>query len=81
MSKALKARLAALERHHEGLELPRPALVAIVDIDGTITAGVPGCGHETFADEGEMEARAAELGLQAILVHVVDGRKGGCHGT
>lgn len=81
MSRALKSRLETLERHHEGQELPRPAIVGIVGIDGIITADVPGCGHEVFASEGELEARAAELGLQAVIVRVVDGRKGDCHGT
>ena len=76
MSKALLTRLLALEERHEGQEPPRPALVAIKSISGTISASVPGQTEpETFADEAALEARADELGLRCILVLVVDGRK------
>ena len=77
MSKSLIARLSALEALHEGQESPKPAIVAICGVDGVIRADMP---HpmepETFADEAALEARANELGLQCILVTVVDGRKG-----
>ena len=76
MSKALLTRLLVLEERHEGQESPRPALVGIKSIDGTISASVPGQTEpETFADEAALEARADELGLRCILVLVVDGRK------
>ena len=76
MSKALLTRLLALEERHEGQESPRPALVGIKSIDGTISASVPGQTEpEAFSDEAELEARANELGLRCILVLVVDGRK------
>ena len=76
MSKALLTRLLALEERHEGQEPPRPAIVAIKSISGTISASVPGQTEpETFADEAALEARANELGLRCILVLVVDGRK------
>ena len=76
MSKALLTRLLALEERHEGQESPRPALVGIKSIDGTISASVPGQTEpETYSDEAALEARANELGLRCILVLVVDGRK------
>ena len=77
MSKALLTRLAALEERHEGQEPPRPALLAIKSISGTISASVPGQTEpETFADEAALEARAEALGMRYILVLVVDGRRG-----
>ena len=76
MSKALKSRLVALETRFEGQELPRAALVAIRGIDGVISADMPyQMGQETFAKEAALEARANELGLQAILVRIVDARR------
>ena len=76
MSKALLTRLLALEERHEGQEQPRPAIVAIKSVTGTISASVPGQTEpEFFTDEAELEARADELGLRCILVAVVDGRK------
>lgn len=76
MSKALLTRLLALEERHEGQEPPRPAIVAIRGIDGTISASVPGQTEpETFSDEAALEARADELGLRCICVAVVNGRK------
>ena len=76
MSKALLTRLLALEERHEGQEQPRPALVAIKFIDGTISASVPGqTESETFDDVAALEARADELGLRCICVAVVNGRK------
>ena len=76
MSKALLTRLSALESLREGQEPPRPAIVAIKSVTGTISASVPGQTEpETFADEAALEARADELGLRCILVLVVDGRK------
>ena len=76
MSKALLARLLAVEALHEGQEPPRPAIVAIRGIDGTISASVPGQTEpETFSDEAALEARANELGMRCICVAVVDGRK------
>ena len=76
MSKALKSRLVALEARFEGQELPKPAIVAIRDIDGVISADMPHqMGQETFANEAALEARANELGLQAILVRIVDARR------
>lgn len=76
MSKALLTRLLVLEALHEWQESPKPALVAIKSISGTISASVPGQTEpETFADEAALEARADELGLRCILVLVVDGRK------
>ena len=77
MSKALLTRLLVLEERHEGQESPRPALVGIKSIDGTISASVPGQTEpETFSDEAALEARANELGMRCICVAVVDGRKG-----
>ncbi len=77
MSKTLLTRLLALEERHEGQEPPRPAIVAIRGIDGTISASVPGQTEpETFTDEAALEARANELGMRCILVLVVDGRRG-----
>ncbi|WP_297893869.1 hypothetical protein [uncultured Desulfovibrio sp.] len=77
MSKSLITRLLALEGRHEGQEPPRPAIVAIRGIDGTISASVPGQTEpETFTDEAALEARADELGLRCICVAVVNGRKG-----
>ena len=77
MSKALLTRLLVLEALHEWQESPKPALVAIKSISGTISASVPGQTEpETFADEAALEARADELGLRCILVLVVDGRRG-----
>ena len=77
MSKALLTRLLVLEERHEGAALPRPALVAVKFIDGTISASVPGQTEpETFSDEAALEARANELGMRCICVAVVDGRKG-----
>ena len=76
MSKSLVTRLSALEALHEGQEPPRPAIVAIRGIDGTISASVPGQTEpETFSDEAALEARANELGMRCICVAVVDGRK------
>ena len=76
MSKALLTRLLVLEALHKWQESPKPALVAIKSISGTIIARVPGQTEpETFADEAALEARANELGLRCILVLVVDGRK------
>ena len=77
MSKALLTRLLSLEERHEGQEQPRPAIVAIRGVDGTISASVPGQTEpETFSDEAALEARADELGLRCICVQVVDGRRG-----
>ena len=77
MSKSLITRISALEERHEGAALPRPAIVAIRGVSGTIRASVPGQTEpETFADEAALEARADELGLRCILVLVVDGRRG-----
>ena len=76
MSKSLITRLLALEERHEGQETPKPALVAIKSISGTISASVPGQTEpEFFTDEAALEARADELGLRCILVLVIDGRK------
>ena len=76
MSKSLIARLSALEERHEGAALPKPAIVAIRGIDGTISASVPGQTEpEAFSDEAALEARADELGLRCICVAVVNGRK------
>ena len=76
MSKALLTRLLVLEALHEWQESPKPALVGIKSISGTISASVPGQTEpETFADEAALEARADELGLRCVLVLVVDGRK------
>ena len=76
MSKALLTRLLALEERHEGQEQPRPAIVAIKSVTGTISASVPGQTEpEFFTDAATLEARADELGLRCILVAVVDGRK------
>ena len=76
MSKALLTRLLSLEERHEGQEPPKPAIVAIRGIDGTISASVPGQTEpEFFSDEAELEARSNELGLQAILVRIVDARR------
>ncbi|WP_374282027.1 hypothetical protein [Desulfovibrio sp.] len=76
MSKALLTRLLALEERHEGQEPPRPAIVAIRGISGTISASVPGQTEpEFFTDEAELEARADELGLKCICVAVINGRK------
>ncbi len=77
MSKSLIARLSALEERHEGAALPRPAIVAIRGISGTISASVPGQTEpEFFTDEASLEARADELGMRCICVTVVNGRKG-----
>lgn len=76
MSKSLITRLSALEAFHEGAALPRPAIVAIRGVDGTISASVPGQTEpENYSDEAALEARADELGMRCILVLVVDGRK------
>lgn len=76
MSKSLLARLLAVEARREGRELPKPAIVAIKAACGTISASVPGQTEpETFTDEAALEARANELGLQAILVRIVDARR------
>ena len=76
MSKAQRARLLVLEAGLEGRELPRPAIVGIKSIGGTISASVPGQTEpEIFADAAALEARADELGLQAILVRIVDARR------
>ena len=75
MSKSLLTRLLVLEEL-QGQEQPRPALVAIKFVDGTISASVPGQTEpEFFTDAATLEARADELGLRCILVLVVDGRK------
>ena len=77
MSKALLTRLLSLEGRHEGQEPPRPAIVAIKAVTGTISASVPGQTEpETFADAAALEARAEALGMRCILVLVVDGRRG-----
>lgn len=77
MSKSLITRLSALEAIHEGQESPKPAIVAIRDVDGVIRANMP---HpmepEIFDDASELEARANELGMRYILALVVDGRRG-----
>ena len=76
MSKALLARLSALEALREVQESPRRGLVAIKFINGTISASIPGQTEpETFTDEAALEARADELGMLCVLVLVVDGRK------
>ena len=76
MSKSLVTRLSTLEALHEGQEPPRPAIVAIKAVTGTISASVPGQTEpEAFSDEAALEARADELGLRCILVLVVNGRK------
>ena len=77
MSKALLTRLLVLEALHEGQEPPRPAIVAIRGVSGTIRASVPGQTEpETFSDEAALEARAEALGMRCILVSVIDGRRG-----
>ena len=77
MSKALFKRLLCLEERHEGQEPPRPAIVAIRSVSGTISASVPGQTEpEFFTDEAALEARADELGMRCVLVLVVDGRRG-----
>lgn len=77
MSKALITRLLVLEKRHEGAALPRPAIVAIRGIDGTISASVPGQTEpEAFFDEEALEARAEALGMRCICVTVINGRKG-----
>ncbi|NCB23847.1 MAG: hypothetical protein EOM56_13665 [Deltaproteobacteria bacterium] len=77
MSKALLTRLLALEALHKWQEPPRPAIVAIKAVNGTISASVPGQTEpETFSDEAALEARAEALGMRCILVLVVDGRRG-----
>ena len=76
MSKALLTRLLVLEALHEGQEPPRPAIVGIRGVSGTIRASVPGQTEpETFTDEAALEARADELGLKCICVAVINGRK------
>ena len=76
MSKALFKRLLCLEERHEGQEPPRPAIVAVKAVNGTISASVPGQTEpEAFSDEAALEARANELGMRCICVAVVDGRK------
>ena len=76
MSKALLTRLLALEALHKWQEPPRPAIVAIKAVNGTISASVPGQTEpEAFSDEAELEARANELGMRCICVAVVNGRK------
>ena len=76
MSKALLTRLLALEERHEGQEPPRPAIVAVKAVNGTISASVPGQTEpEAFSDEAALEARANELGMRCICVAVVNGRK------
>ena len=75
MSKALLTRILALEEL-QGQEQPRPAIVAIRSVSGTISASIPGQTEpETFADEAVLEARANELGMRCVLVLVIDGRK------
>ena len=77
MSKALLTRLSTIEALHEGQEPPRPAIVAIKAVSGTISASVPGQTEpEFFTDEAELEARANELGMRCICVTVINGRKG-----
>ena len=77
MSKALLTRLLVLEERREGQETPKPAIVAIKAVSGTISASVPGQTEpEFFTDEAALEARANELGLRCILVTVINGRKG-----
>ena len=74
--KSLIARLSALEALHEGQESPKPAIVAIRSVSGTISANIPGQTEpEIFTDEAALEARADELGLRCICVAVVNGRK------
>ena len=76
MSKSLVTRLSTLEALHEGQEPPRPAIVAIRSVSGTISASVPGQTEpEFFSDEAALEARADELGMRCICVTVVNGRK------
>ena len=76
MSKALLTRLLALEALHKWQEPPRPAIVAIKAVNGTISASVPGQTEpEFFTDEATLEARADELGMRCICVTVVNGRK------
>ena len=76
MSKALLTRLLVLEERHEGQEPPRPAIVAIKAVNGTISASVPGQTEpEFFIDEATLESRANELGMRCVLVLVIDGRK------
>ena len=75
MSKALLTRLLVLEAL-QGQEQPRPALVAIKFVDGTISASVPGQTEpEFFIDEATLESRANELGMRCVLALVIDGRK------
>ena len=76
MSKSLVTRLSTLEALHEGAALPKPAIVAIKAVTGTISASVPGQTEpEFFSDEAALEARADELGLKCICVAVINGRK------
>ena len=76
MSKALLTRLLVLEERHEGAAPPRPAIVAIRSVSGTISASVPGQTEpEFFTDEAALEARADELGLRCVCVAVINGRK------
>ena len=77
MSKSLVTRLSTLEALHEGQEPPRPAIVAIKAVNGTISASVPGQTEpEFFTDKATLEARADELGMRCVLVTVINGRKG-----
>lgn len=76
MSKTLLTRLSTLEALHEGQEPPRPAIVAIRSVSGTISASVPGQTEpEFFTDEAVLAARADELGLRCLCVAVINGRK------
>ena len=76
MSKSLVTRLSTLEALHEGQEPPRPAIVAIKAVNGTISASVPGQTEpEFFTDAATLEARADELGLRCVCVAVINGRK------
>ena len=56
----------------EGQQMPRPTLVGVRNLDGTVCADVPGRGTETFDDTELFKGRAALLSMDHFCVVLVD---------
>lgn len=59
----------------EGQQMPRPMLIGVRDLDGTVWAEVPGIGRETFADTGHFRDCAATLSMDHFCVVLVAPRR------
>lgn len=56
----------------EGQQMPRPTLIGMRNLEGTVWADVPGIGRETFSDTEHFKERSASLGMDHFCVVFVD---------